>query len=106
MDKIRSLTGIGTVYQNDNVLGQGNYQIDVYQEFIEGSSLQGPYRIPGLKRIEGYIKGAFPIGTILKLVTAEGQTLNFFVADSNGNIKAAGPFLKPDGTPVDLGGAQ
>ena len=102
MDKINSLTGIGRVYLDDKLLGTGNYQIDVYQEFTEGNTMQGPYRIPGLKRIVGSINGAFPIGTLLKLVTAQGQTLNFFIADSNGRIEASGPFLNSDGKPIDL----
>ncbi len=104
MEKVRSLTGIGKVYLDDKFLGDARYELDVYQEFIEGQMLSGgSYRIPGLKQIVGYIKGSFPIGTILKLVTAQGQTLNFFVADGNGRIQASGPFLNLDGTPVDLG---
>lgn len=102
MNKIGSLIGVGAVYQNDTPLGKGNYELDIYQEFIDSSSLQGGARTPGLKRIEGHVQGTFPIGRILKLVTAQGQTLNFFIADSDGNIRASGPFLNPDGTPVDL----
>ena len=88
MEKIRTLTGSGSVYLDEKFLGQGSYRIDVYQEFIEGHTMDGPYRIPGLKRIVGSIDGPFPIGTILKLVTAQGQTLNFFVASSDGRIES------------------
>jgi hypothetical protein len=102
MEKLKSLTGTGKVYQDDTFLGDAPYQLDVYQEFIEGNTLQGAYRIPGLKSIVGYVKGTFPAGTILKLVTAQGQTLKFFVADGAGGIKASGPLLNLDGTPVDL----
>lgn len=100
MEKINELTGIGNVYLADKLLGTGEYRIDVYQEFIEGHAMEGPYRVPGLKRIVGSIKGTFPIGTILKLVTAKGQTLDFFVVDGSGKIEASGPFLNLDGTPV------
>lgn len=100
MGKIREFSGIGSVYSGDKFLGTGEYHIDVYQDFIEGRTHDGPYRIPGMKSIVGSMRGPFPIGTILKLVTAQGYTLDFFISGADGTIAASGPFLTEDGKPI------
>jgi hypothetical protein len=100
MEKIREFTGVGSVYSSDKLLGTGEYHIDVYQDFVEGRSMEGSYRVPGMKSIIGSMRGPFPIGTILKLVTAQGYTLDFFITGSDGTIAASGPFLAEDGKPV------
>jgi hypothetical protein len=102
MDKIKSFSGKGKVFSGDRFLSNGQYAIDVYQEFIEGRNLSGAsYRVPGMKEIVGTMRGErLPIGSILELVTSDGDTLNFFIADGNGTIRASGPFLTKDGHPV------
>ena len=101
MEKIKSLAGAGKVFSGGRLLGEGDYQIDVYQEFLQGQTLSnGQYRIPGMKRIVGTVQGGpFPIGSNLKLVTIDGATLPFFISNSNGRIEASGPFLTKDGQP-------
>jgi hypothetical protein len=90
---------VGTVYQGDAVLlASANYTVDVYQEFIEGSSSSGPHRIPGMMSASGVISGALPMGTLLKLSTGSGYSLEFFITDGNGTMRVSGPILKSDGT--------
>lgn len=100
MEKIKSFSGTGKVFSGDKLLGEGNYQIDVYQEFIEGNTMEVTYRIPNGTTITGTMRGAFPIGSILKLVTKDGDTLDFFISNNSGRIAASGPFLTKDGNPV------
>lgn len=100
MDKIREFSGVASVYSGDKFLATGEYNIDVYQEFIEGRTLDGTSRVPGMKRIVGFVRGPFPMGPILKLVTGQGHTLEFFITGSDGAIAAAGPLLTQDGTSI------
>jgi len=97
-EKLKSFLGTGKVFSGEKLLGEGTYHIDVYQEFIEGQAPTGTYRVPGLKVIVGTMRGPFPIGVILKLVTTDGDTLPFFIAESNtGRLEASGPFLTKEG---------
>jgi len=100
MEKIRELSGVASVYSGNKFLAPGEFSIDVYQEFIEERTLDGPSRVPGIKRIVGFVRGPFPMASILKLVTAQGHTLEFFITGSDGAIAAAGPLLTQDGTPM------
>jgi len=98
---IGTLSGSGKVLRGTDVVSVVEYDLTFYQEFLDSSTLTGPGRIPGKKRIEGTIRGAsLPIGQQLKLVTAAGDTFEFFVTDGYGSIAPSGPFLNSRGEPV------
>ena len=84
------------------VLSAVDYHLEVYQEFSEGHIMGGTFGAPGMKRIEGSVRGEhrFASGQVLKLVTKEGLRLDFSMLGSDGSITAAGPLLDRFGNPV------
>ena len=98
METIGRFAGMGEVFQDAAPLGQAEYYLEVTQEVIEGRVCGGgAYRIPSYKQIEGTVRGTFPIGTTLTLVTEEQHTLHFFTRDARGTISAEGPLRTKDG---------
>ena len=82
-------------------LGVAAYHLDVYQEYLEGAMQEGRYRIPGMKRIEGTVRGnSLPVGDPLRLVTQEGHSLDFSVVNSNTGSIAVSDFVDSNGKPV------
>jgi hypothetical protein len=101
LERIGSFAGTGQVLDGDQNIATVSYRLEIYQNFDEGSSHSGPYRVPGLKSITGAVNPSnLPMGRILKLVTKEGNMLNFFLKTSDGEILGSGPLLNAQGDPL------
>ena len=78
-------SGRGSVYrENGTLLGEANYEIIVFQEFL----IVGEERTPGLKDIQGWIEPPdwAPIGESLALHLEDGRRLDFFYHNIAGAI--------------------
>lgn len=103
--KVLELTGTGKVFDDVEPVSDVRYHLVVYRTYIESHTLGGgSSAIPGLLRTEGTItvKGKSLRVTTrkMKLVTEEGYSQDFYVADSYGAICATGPLLDSGGEPV------
>jgi hypothetical protein len=91
---IEQLDDFGHVYDGDDLLGEYQYHITVFQKMIDAGAGSS---IPGLKSIAGRINLDF--GTVMKLMMgdpklrlrlADGRQLEFFFARDDGTITAKG----------------
>ena len=99
--RIGTFSGSGEVFRASVSLGVAVYHLDVYQDFLEGMMQEGRYQIPGMKRVEGWVRGnRLPVGDALRLVTQEGYSLDFYVVNSSTGSIAASGFVDSAGKDV------
>jgi hypothetical protein len=96
---VGSLTGRGHVTRRSaqTALGAVQYQLQIWQDFIDASSLEGRAELPGLKSIEGRISGLGGLGLVgeeLTLSLEDGSYFDFFFTDLTGRIAAQGGFYR------------
>jgi len=96
--EIDAFSGSGTLYKDDERVSDVEYNLRVFQEFIDGS--------PGLKYVVGNISCD---STILFRLVASGDlhTLHFegkkrlklFISNSDGTVSPSGPIYEESETP-------
>jgi hypothetical protein len=82
---VNKLVGIGNVYLGSEVVDIAEYELEIYEENPEDHEHHMANWKPGAKKITGTVVGALPIRKDLRLVTEEGQSLNFYLRDSFGS---------------------
>jgi hypothetical protein len=67
------------------------YELKIYQQQIDVSSLSGHASIGGLKEIHGWVRPfCGPMGKMLTLEMQDGREAKFFFKDSGGSIVVSG----------------
>ena len=79
--------------EKGKLIGQGTYDLSVWQEVHHVKTFGGSSSVDGLSEIKGSIGGASKanVGTNLVLEFEDGRTFPFFFSDSSGTIAARGP---------------
>ena len=101
-DLIDRRSGRGTVLLGEEVKAEATYDLSVYQDRIDTSSLQGQSSIPGSKIINGRIKvdpmsgftPSFEGQNRFTLLLSDGDKIDFFFRDLAGTIMTTGGFYK------------
>lgn len=102
LSRIKTFDGGGRVFSGDSQISSVRYHLEVFRKTVTGSTLSGDYQMQGMGRIEGTVKGHnLPVGIMLKLVTAEGYSVEFFVTNpQTGAVTVSGTILDRDGNSV------
>ena len=92
---IDRLRGSGQVHDDNDVLvGDVTYSLEVYQEYIEVRSGEGTEYLEGLKNIRGHVQGLdnerLLLSGALTLRLSDGRQLRFKIAGQDGRITALG----------------
>jgi hypothetical protein len=87
---LEEFSGRGKIW-NGGVVALANvlYSIRVSQRMIEARTMGGSSEIPGLKSIQGWIRGNVPfnlIGESIELELEDGRRWECFIQSSNGNL--------------------
>ena len=88
------LFGIGNVFANGENLGKIKYALYVYQEIhiVKGEEIEGLKDIIG--RIDSNDAMKFFDKSSLTLMLEDGRCIDFFVRDTDGEIRCSGDFFK------------
>lgn len=89
---IDEFSGIGPVHFKDgDLIKEAEYDLQVFQEYKDASTKEGRASLPGLKRIEGQVRGLdnFTLlndSTKLTLHLEDGRYLDFQIGDFDGRV--------------------
>ncbi len=94
-------SGAGSVYRKDgDLVGQAEYDLRVYREYRDASTMGDPATIPGLDQIEGTISGLDNFALLnesarLTLHLDDGRRLDFQVGGIDGRVSPNSGLYKP-----------
>ena len=107
--RTKTFSGTGKVFDGAVFLVDVEYRIEVYQNFIEGTTSDGPYSIPGMEMMEGVITAKdrldqhkiIAMDTPLTLHVKEGLQIDFFTPRGDQHALFTGAIRDKEGNPLD-----
>ncbi|MCU0239481.1 MAG: hypothetical protein MUC29_08570 [Pyrinomonadaceae bacterium] len=97
MKLVDELTGVGEVFENDSLLGNVNYHINIFQEMIKTQTFgNNENEEEGLKEVVGKFSSDnlwHLLGKNLTLVLEDGRKIRFFMKNNHGEVQFSGEFF-------------